>query len=821
MNRLSDPMTRLSDFAAHEPQRQTPREKTLFYRELTAICRWSHKHAYAWILITALLCVPAFLAARKVGLDTDLRRLLPKHSAAVQQSEELEAVVGDGGFFSIVFEDAPVESLRSAVDAAALALAQIDGLAWVDYQYPTEFIDTYSYTLIPSRRLDEMVAVVQDWQAQVNPLFDDFDDDDPADSDDDAGLERLLYYYQDVPRYHETADGSLLGMLVVADHGISDLGEIRDIYSQMRAALDRVELDYGVEANVGGSLRTRVEEFAVIVADVNRIGAIAFIAILLTLAFSFRSLRILPVVIYPLGAALLWSFAFVPMTVGHLNTITSFLLMVLFGMGVDYSIHLVKRYRHELVSRDPESALVETFTSTGRSVMTSGLTTALGLMVLAISDFRGFADFGIIGGSSIAVATLAMLLVMPATLVVGTRLGLVTPRAPQLPRHLTLPPRWIAAILAILVVVSGAVAFTQLEFDYDFTNFSASSAELDDLKQKQEEIYPLFFGPGAIYVARDLTALDAALDVVHESRQQPSSVIGAISSIRDFAPTLAEAAERRRLIAELQEMLSGRWTRRIEDPDRLRLIDDVLAYVPTEDSPTVDNVPASVARRMTARDGSGEYVLALNPDGPPKDGRLTMQFTRELYDLNMPEGLRGPTGDKTVLAEILWLVTAEAPRILFLTFLGVLILVALDRRSFRQAIWVLLPLVASLLLTFGAMLALGWKLNFFNMVVLPSLLGLGVDHGIHYYRRWRELRCRTRETQLELFEPITVATLTTIMGYAGMAFAHHPGLRSIGSLAVLGLICTWLTALVMLPGLLRWREAIYVRAHRHEAIEPE
>ena len=109
-----------------------------------------------------------------------------------------------------------------------------------------------------------------------------------------------------------------------------------------------------------------------------------------------------------------------------------------------------------------------------------------------------------------------------------------------------------------------------------------------------------------------------------------------------------------------------------------------------------------------------------------------------------------------------------------LTFLGIFVLVVIDRRDVNQAAWVLVPLVASLLLTFGAVIALGWKLNFFNIVVLPTLLGLGVDHGVHFYRRWRELDQRTGATQLELFEPITVATITTIMGYAGMAFAHHP-----------------------------------------------
>ncbi len=810
MTGLSDPVLRITDFAAKEPQRHTPREKTLFYRELRAICRWSYRHAFLWVLVTALLCIPAYLSARRLTLDTDLRQLLPEHSSAVVWSEELEPVVGDSGFFSIIFEGADIETLRAAVDDAVVAFSDISGIDWIDYRYPTEFINEYGYTLIPSRQLDKMIGVIEDWEAQVNPLLDDLgEEEDEKGNDDGSDLERLLSYYEHVPEYHESPDGNMVGMLVNASHGVSNLSEVQHIHDRMRVALDRIAEQRGVTASIGGSLRTRVEEFRVIAEDVNRMGAIAVVAILLTLAVSFRSIPVLPVVIYPVAAALLWAFAFVPLMVGHLNTITSFLLLVLFGMGVDYSIHLVKRFRHELVDNDPETALIETFTSTGRSVMTSGLTTALGLLILAISDFRGFSDFGIIGDTSIFVVTIAMMLVMPATLIVGYRLGLVQPRAPLLSesQH-ALPPRWLSGVLTALVIASGVAAFWRLSFDYDFTNFSAKSEELDLLKEKQDEIYPLFFGPAAIYVARDMNALDQALAVLQEAQDAPGSRIKSISSARDFAPAPQEAAERRRLIAEIKDMLSGRWTRRIEDPDRRRLIEDVQRYVPSDRDPTIEDLPDTILRRMLALDGSGQYVLALNAAGAPKDGRITMQFTREIYDLDMPDGIRGPTGDKPVLAEILWLVTSDAPIIVMLTFLGILILVVIDRRSFRQAIWVLLPLVASLLLTFGAMVLWGWKLNFFNMVVLPSLLGLGVDHGVHYYRRWRELGCDTAATQIELFEPITVATLTTIMGYAGMAFAHHPGLRSIGNLAVLGLTCTWITALVLLPGLLSWREAI-------------
>jgi len=787
---------------------RTARENTLFYCELVRICRWSARWPVAWILLTVALCVPAFMSASKLGLDTNLTRLLPENSQAVMWSEELEPLVGDGGYFSVIFEGAPAETLRHSVNAMVEQLRQLEGIATIDYRYPTEFINQFKYTLVPSYRLEEMIDTIEDWEAEVNPFLDDFglEDDDTEDDTADE-LEKLMDQYRELPEYHRTPESTMFGMIVNISQGLSDMSATAEIYAGMRGIADTIEENSGVTISIGGSLRTRVEELAVIMSDVQRTGVVAVVAILLTLALSFRSVKILPVVVYPIAAGLLWAFAFVPAMVGDLNTITSFLLMVLFGMGVDYSIHLTKRFRHELLVRPPEEALIETFVSTGRSVATSGVTTSFGLMILAISDFRGFYDFGLIGGISIFVVTLAMIFVMPATLILGHRLGLVGAKKPRIPsRHLAIPPRWAAAILAVLVLGSAAASARWLEFDYDFANFSANLDELDAIKAKQDDVYPIFFGPSAIYVADDLDTLDDALALIDESRERPDNVIRSLSSVRDFAPSRAEGERRKAYIADIQEMLSGRWVRRIPDPDRIRLIEDVLAFEVPEQLSRTRDIPDVIAERMVARDGSGAYVLGLHASGNGKDGRITMQFTGQLYDIDMPAGIRGPTGDKPVLAEILWLVTSEAPLIVVLTFLGIFILVVIDRRDVNQAAWVLVPLVASLLLTFGAVIAIGWKLNFFNMVVLPTLLGLGVDHGIHFYRRWRELDQNTAATQLELFEPITVATLTTIMGYAGMAFAHHPGLRSIGNLAVVGLVCTWLTATVLLPGLLGWRE---------------
>ena len=115
---------------------------------------------------------------------------------------------------------------------------------------------------------------------------------------------------------------------------------------------------------------------------------------------------------------------------------------------------------------------------------------------------------------------------------------------------------------------------------------------------------------------------------------------------------------------------------------------------------------------------------------------------------------------------------------------------------------ILIPLLAGLGATLGIMAIVGMKISLFNIIVIPALLGMGVDGGVHYVRRWRESSRSTKIVQRELFGPLSLASFTTMLGYSGMVFAHHSGIRSIGIFACLGLLMIWITTLVLLPGIL-------------------
>jgi hypothetical protein len=98
-------------------------------------------------------------------------------------------------------------------------------------------------------------------------------------------------------------------------------------------------------------------------------------------------------------------------------------------------------------------------------------------------------------------------------------------------------------------------------------------------------------------------------------------------------------------------------------------------------------------------------------------------------------------------------------------------------------------------------------LNFYNMIVLPAVMGIGNDDGVHMVHRYKEEGTGSiREVLRSTGEHVTIGNLTTALGFAGLALSFHPGLNSIGYLAIVGFATTLIAALAFLPALLQWLE---------------
>ncbi len=99
--------------------------------------------------------------------------------------------------------------------------------------------------------------------------------------------------------------------------------------------------------------------------------------------------------------------------------ITSIITALSIGIGVDYTIHIIHRYREEYtLTRDPERAAIQTLSTTGSALLGSALTTALGLGVLVASPLAASQQFGLTAAITIAYSLIVSILVVPPLMTV-------------------------------------------------------------------------------------------------------------------------------------------------------------------------------------------------------------------------------------------------------------------------------------------------------------------------------------------------------------------------------------------------------------------
>ena len=101
--------------------------------------------------------------------------------------------------------------------------------------------------------------------------------------------------------------------------------------------------------------------------------------------------------------------------------VTSIITALSIGIGVDYTIHVIHRYREEYFRlRNPERAAIRTLATTGSALLGSALTTALGFGVLIASPLTASAQFGITATITIVYSLIvSILVVLPAMVVWG------------------------------------------------------------------------------------------------------------------------------------------------------------------------------------------------------------------------------------------------------------------------------------------------------------------------------------------------------------------------------------------------------------------
>ena len=99
------------------------------------------------------------------------------------------------------------------------------------------------------------------------------------------------------------------------------------------------------------------------------------------------------------------------------NVLTIMITALTIGLGIDYSIHMWRRFEDEMgTGANRVEAMATTYSVTGTALMMSAFTTASGFLVLLLSPVPVIQDFGLVSAASVALSLTLALFVLPALL---------------------------------------------------------------------------------------------------------------------------------------------------------------------------------------------------------------------------------------------------------------------------------------------------------------------------------------------------------------------------------------------------------------------
>ncbi len=176
---------------------------------------------------------------------------------------------------------------------------------------------------------------------------------------------------------------------------------------------------------------------------------------------------------------LVFTMGYTTLVVGHLNILTITFAPMLIGLAIDFGVHLVTRYEEELRHGKTErEAIHKAMVYTGMGIFTGCFTTAGAFFAMAITDFKGIQEMGIISGGGLLICLVPMMTLLPILLLRGRQNKLDHAPSPGLDKRAKIEKYWldrpglVAGITLSLCVVSWS-QFYKVYFDYNLLNMQS------------------------------------------------------------------------------------------------------------------------------------------------------------------------------------------------------------------------------------------------------------------------------------------------------------------------------------------------------------
>ncbi len=627
---------------------------------------------------------------------------------------------------------------------------------------------------------------------------------------DDASFATLLKWSADASgTYDEELRDTLL-------HTQSALARYRWLDLQLKGELMREALSHEELLSLEHDLRMKALEVdvttgltgqpAVIAHDHVRsierfqwLTPLSFILVLLIFIRMRPSLSTLLAIALSLALSAGATFGLMRSFFGTLTIMETLFGVLLFGLSIDFAMHLLFRFREERhVDSDARAALLRTLNACWRPLLVGAMSTSAVFAALVLTGDKMMVRLGVVGAFGVALGVVLMISMLAmlwlrfpeakdsrnAKTALKTFLGAMTRR-----------PR-LAMSSSALLIIGSALASTQIVFETDMSKLIQRDLPPIEVASTLAEEFGFTSSPWIsthnhsdelkkmhAFVNRDprFSKVESIATLMDAHQKRSSALKHQGRAIENHLKTLEVLFE---LDDESEEVRIG-----IQILQRLIELSEEERFSP-------EALPQSLKRRLLTP--SGDSVARIYPTKAGLDAAEARAQRQALR----AEGFRS----SSVLAVI---ESIFAPKMSLLVrtlaiMLGLIFTMCMiDLRSIRLSVLTLVPVVTSVVTSLGFLTLIGFKMTSLSIMILPLIIGLGLDDGIHVTHRYLENpRAGAIEAATQVGTALTYTTVTTLASFGVLLFSGAYALENLGWVMVVAIPIAWLASLTLLPILL-------------------
>ncbi len=807
-------------------------------RWASIVCRYPVRIT---VFALAFALAGAFLATH-IKIKSSFTNLLPDNSSSVIDLKEISARMGGMGTLMIQVEgksrnDLPAMEKFADDLAKRMAAYPKDEVLFVDYKVdaPKGFFERNKYLYADKQELSDIYKELKDYigdkKAKANPFYIDL-----GDNDDDEKKEALNVdeyrekYNEKLSRFDKYIDGYLTNeagdMLIVVvktpgeNTGVDFALRFVDKVEKEIAQLNPKKYSKNMEVYLTGELKTLPEEYNALRNDILFVSNLCVLLVLLAVSIYYRSFKLTLVLSIGLVCGVTTTFGIVYLAIGYLTAATAFLAAVVSGNGINFGIYFLARFIEERANGKPmEDTIATTLKSTVVSVATAAFAAGASYASLMATQFKGFNQFGFIGGIGMLICLVFALTLNPALLVLMERywpLSQKTINSFKNKKSLAHVAAWLVenhsrkllvfGAVAILVSTVSLVMFLRDPFEYDFRNLRNQSSQKSGSGKRSGEAEAILGERSSPHIVladnlEQVPLIKKALRKYYKDNPDERwQAIKFIKTIYDYLPgTVAEQKEKIDILNKIRALVLKNIDLLGDDKKR----DEIMEFVPEKElSPvTVETVPEELVRPYVELDGTRGTLLLVDMNGSIWRKETMERFSRVIKRIRLEDGtVIRSSGKVVIFNDMLDFVANEAPWATLGAFIAVLIIIGISFRRLKHSLIVGGAMMTGVILMMGVAVAFEQKLNFLNFIAIPIQFGIGVDYTVNIYARFLQEGPGSMGSILrKTGGAVLITSTTTIIGYGSMWFSINGAINSMANLANIGEVTCLFTAMLLMP----------------------